>query len=240
MRGLFSCWTSAIKPLNRAAATLFALDRSGQLYVDRNHQPRALRRCEAPSARSHHRLRFHCKSCGRPVLFGIRRAVRRRCRRRPGAGRDREGTGSGFRAHGGCRRCRQRGSRRRRSTDIVLRGYFVSVDEGSAGERLLIGFGAGAAELRTAVEAYQMTDQGLRQFGRGEIRSGGGKMPGVVVPLAVVAATANPIGLIVGGGSRRPAKRPARPPSKAQADARRTQFRRNCASRRAARLDLAE
>ena len=25
MRGLFSCWTSAIKPLNRAAATLFAL-----------------------------------------------------------------------------------------------------------------------------------------------------------------------------------------------------------------------
>ena len=113
--------------------------------------------------------------------------------------------------------------------DIVLRGYFVSVDEGSAGERLLIGFGAGAAELRTAVEAYQMTDQGLRQFGRGEIRSGGGKMPGVVVPLAVVAATANPIGLIVGGGSRRPAKRPARPPSKAQADARRTQFRRNCA-----------
>ena len=29
--------------------------------------------------------------------------------------------------------------------------------------------------------------------------SGGGKVPGVLVPLAVVAGTGNPIGLIVGG-----------------------------------------
>ena len=86
-----------------------------------------------------------------------------------------------------------------RQDDIVLRGYFVSVDEGRAGRRVLVGFGAGAAELRTAVEAYQMTPGGLRQLGRGEIRSGGGELPGMVVPLAVVAATANPIGLAVGG-----------------------------------------
>jgi hypothetical protein len=83
--------------------------------------------------------------------------------------------------------------------DIVLRGYFVSVDEGSATQRVLVGFGAGAAELKTAVEAYQMTAQGLRPLARGEVRSGGGELPGMVVPLAVVAATANPIGLIVGG-----------------------------------------
>jgi hypothetical protein len=83
--------------------------------------------------------------------------------------------------------------------DIVLRGYFVSVDEGSARERVLVGFGRGAAELRTAVEGYQMTAEGLRPLGRGEVRSGGGDMPGVVLPLAVVAATANPIGLVVGG-----------------------------------------
>jgi Domain of unknown function (DUF4410) len=83
--------------------------------------------------------------------------------------------------------------------DIVLRGYFVSVDEGSATQRVLVGFGAGAAELNTAVEAYQMTDQGLRPLARGQIKSGGGELPGMVVPLAVVAATANPIGLIVGG-----------------------------------------
>ena len=89
-----------------------------------------------------------------------------------------------------------------RPNDIVLRGYFVSVDEGSAGGRVLVGFGAGAAELRTAVEAYQMTADGLRPLARGEIKSGGGKLPGVVVPAAVVAATANPIGLIVGGAAK--------------------------------------
>jgi hypothetical protein len=83
--------------------------------------------------------------------------------------------------------------------DIVIRGYFVSVDEGSASERVLVGFGTGAAELATAVEGYQMTAQGLRPLGRGEIRSGGNELPGMVLPLAVVAATANPIGLIVGG-----------------------------------------
>jgi hypothetical protein len=86
-----------------------------------------------------------------------------------------------------------------RLDDIVLRGYFVSVDEGSATQRVLVGFGAGGAELKTAVEGYQMTAQGLRPLGRGEVRSGGGKLPGMVVPLAVVAATANPIGLVVGG-----------------------------------------
>jgi hypothetical protein len=40
---------------------------------------------------------------------------------------------------------------------------------------------------------------GLRPLGRGEIKAEGGKLPGVIVPLAVVAATANPTGLVVGG-----------------------------------------
>ena len=47
--------------------------------------------------------------------------------------------------------------------DIVIRGYFVSIDEGTAGKRILVGFGSGAAELRTVVEGYQVTAQGLRQ-----------------------------------------------------------------------------
>jgi hypothetical protein len=86
--------------------------------------------------------------------------------------------------------------------DIVLRGYFVSIDEGSAGKRVLVGFGSGAAEMRAAVEGYQMTAQVLRLLGSGEVRSGGGKMPGVAVPAAVLAATANPIGLVVGGAAK--------------------------------------
>jgi Domain of unknown function (DUF4410) len=89
-----------------------------------------------------------------------------------------------------------------RPDDLVLRGYFVSVDEGRTGRRVLVGFGSGAAELRTAVEGYQMTAQGLRLLGRGEVRSAGGKLPGMVLPAAVLAATASPIGLIVGGAAK--------------------------------------
>jgi hypothetical protein len=84
--------------------------------------------------------------------------------------------------------------------DLVFRGYFLSVDEGSAAKRMLVGFGSGAAELKTFVEAYLMTEQGLRRLGSGEISSGAqGGTPGMLVPLAVTIATANPIGLVVGG-----------------------------------------
>lgn len=86
-----------------------------------------------------------------------------------------------------------------RVDDIVIRGYFISADKGSAAERMLVGFGSGSAELTTAVEGYQMTPQGLRLLGSGDVASGGNKTPGVILPLAVMAVTANPIGLVVGG-----------------------------------------
>jgi hypothetical protein len=81
--------------------------------------------------------------------------------------------------------------------DVVIRGYFASIDEGSAAKRMVIGFGAGSAKLTTVVEGYQMTEYGLRKLGSGTVESGGAKGPGAVVPAAVAVATANPIGLIV-------------------------------------------
>lgn len=81
--------------------------------------------------------------------------------------------------------------------DVVIRGYFASIDAGSATKRLLVGFGSGASELKTVVEIYQMTTNGLRKLGSGSVSSGGGKGPGAAVPAAVAIATANPIGLIV-------------------------------------------
>ncbi len=84
--------------------------------------------------------------------------------------------------------------------DLLIRGYFVSVDQGSTVKRVLVGFGSGAAELKTVVEVLQMTENGLRRLGSGELASGSrGGAPGLVVPVIVTAATANPIGLIVGG-----------------------------------------
>jgi hypothetical protein len=84
--------------------------------------------------------------------------------------------------------------------DLMLMGYFGAVEEGSTAKRLTLGFGSGATELTTAVEGYQMTKTGPRLLGSGQIESGGGKTPGLIVPLAILAATANPIGLIVMGG----------------------------------------
>jgi len=86
--------------------------------------------------------------------------------------------------------------------DIVIMGYFESIDTGSAVKRIVLGFGSGTAELQTAVKGYLMTEQGLRRLGSGEVGSGGSKMPGVAVPLAVAVESGNPIGLIVSGGMK--------------------------------------
>lgn len=86
--------------------------------------------------------------------------------------------------------------------DIAIVGYFVSVDSGSLAKRVAIGFGAGAPELKTVVEGYQMTDKGLRRLGEGELSSTGPKGPGEVLPLAMTLATANPIGLIVSSAAK--------------------------------------
>ena len=73
--------------------------------------------------------------------------------------------------------------------NVVLHGEFISIDEGSRGSRMLVGFGAGAGELKTLVEGFQVTATGLRPLGSAEFRSAGGKMPGFVVPFGVGLAT---------------------------------------------------
>lgn len=86
--------------------------------------------------------------------------------------------------------------------DLVIRGYLLSVEEGSRAKRLAIGFGAGTSHLSVAVEGYQMTAQGLRKLGSGTVDTGGAKGPGAAAPLAVILATGNPLGLIVSSGMK--------------------------------------
>jgi hypothetical protein len=81
--------------------------------------------------------------------------------------------------------------------DLVIRGYIVSMDEGSAAKRVGIGFGSGASELKTTVEGFLMTDHGLKKLGSGTQDAGGSKSPGTAVAVAGAIATANPAGLIV-------------------------------------------
>jgi hypothetical protein len=86
--------------------------------------------------------------------------------------------------------------------DIVIRGYLVSVDQGSAAARMTIGFGAGNSELMTAVEGYQMTAQGLRKLGSAMVGAKGAKGPGAGVGALGWAVTGSPIGLIASGGMK--------------------------------------
>jgi hypothetical protein len=86
--------------------------------------------------------------------------------------------------------------------DIVIRGYLVSIEEGSTAKRMTIGFGSGGSELTTAVEGYQMTAQGLRKLGSATTGSTSGKGPGAALGGATWLITGNPIGLVVGGGMK--------------------------------------
>ena len=73
--------------------------------------------------------------------------------------------------------------------DIVIQGCLYSINEGSTGRRMIIGFGSGASELSTAVEFFQMTATGLRKLGSGDLQSASNKTPG----MAAGAATAKEI-----------------------------------------------
>jgi hypothetical protein len=84
--------------------------------------------------------------------------------------------------------------------DLVLQGTLLSVVEGSATERVAIGMGKGAAELRVALEGFRMTPDGLVKLGGGTAGTEASKSPGAAVPLGVLLATKNPIGLIVSTG----------------------------------------
>ena len=53
-----------------------------------------------------------------------------------------------------------------------------------------------------AVEGYEVTTKGLRLLGSGKAQAEGDKTPGMLVGVAGLAATGNPVGLIVGGLSK--------------------------------------
>lgn len=91
---------------------------------------------------------------------------------------------------------------RAQMNDILIKGYVLSVQEGSATQRMVIGFGSGASELQTAVEGFQMTPQGLRKLGTGTVDSAGNQTPGAAVGVAGLIATGNPAGLIVSTGMK--------------------------------------
>ena len=84
--------------------------------------------------------------------------------------------------------------------DTIIRGYLLSVTEGSGAMRVVIGFGAGKSSLSTMVEGFQVTANGERKLGYGTVDAGGNKSPGMILGVATFLATKNPVGLIINGG----------------------------------------
>jgi hypothetical protein len=84
--------------------------------------------------------------------------------------------------------------------DLMIKGYLLSIHKGDAAERVAIGFGAGASELKTAAEVFQMTANGPRKLGSETMDSSGNKTPGGALGVATLLATHNPVGLIVSSG----------------------------------------
>jgi len=84
--------------------------------------------------------------------------------------------------------------------DIVIRGYLVSVVEGSEKKRIAIGFGSGESELKVAAEGFQMTADGLRKLGSGATDSTAGKTPGAALGVAGLLVLHTPVGLIASAG----------------------------------------
>jgi hypothetical protein len=84
---------------------------------------------------------------------------------------------------------------------LILKGQFLSVDEGDRAKRMVIGFGAGSSELVARVQAYQATETGLRRIAEAEAEASGSKKPGMVIPVGVGAAagTAATSAVISGG-----------------------------------------
>ncbi len=100
----------------------------------------------------------------------------------------------------GMRAERSKNGRIPEAGDLVIKGALVYIHEGDRLKRVLIGFGAGARELKTIVEIYQTTAEGPRPLITEEIKATGGKLPGMLFTVAAAIAT-GPVGVSAGAAA---------------------------------------
>jgi hypothetical protein len=86
---------------------------------------------------------------------------------------------------------------------FVLKGQFVTINEGSRLARMTIGFGVGRQDLRVRAQVYQWSGTLMHRVRRKEARGHGDRMPGMALPMGVGAAATGGVALLpaVIGGS---------------------------------------
>jgi hypothetical protein len=70
----------------------------------------------------------------------------------------------------------------------TLEGQFVTIDEGNAAMRMIVGFGAGGTEIKTLVQAYASEPTGKRLLAEAEVSSESSNAPGLAATLPVGSA----------------------------------------------------
>jgi hypothetical protein len=87
---------------------------------------------------------------------------------------------------------------------VMIKGTFVSIDEGNRTERLVIGLGAGRSDVRATVSVLEVTPQGPRVIEQFEIDAKSGMKPGIAETLGIGTAAghiASSAVVSVGGGA---------------------------------------
>lgn len=80
---------------------------------------------------------------------------------------------------------------------LVVKGQFVSIEEGDQIMRVVVGFGAGGGGLQAHVQVYQQTETGLKPISEAKGEAHGRKTPGVAGPAGVAAGAGMFVGLVV-------------------------------------------
>jgi hypothetical protein len=85
--------------------------------------------------------------------------------------------------------------------DLVIEGDFVRVDAGSRTLRFVVGFGAGASEVRTRVRMFRVTADGWVPVKHFDTVATSSRMPGVAFGAASAAATGSAVSAATSAGS---------------------------------------
>ena len=70
----------------------------------------------------------------------------------------------------------------------TIEGQFVTIDEGNAAMRMIVGFGAGGTEIKTLVQTYASEATGKRLLAEAEVSSESSSAPGLAATLPVGSA----------------------------------------------------
>ncbi len=73
-------------------------------------------------------------------------------------------------------------------TALLVKGQFLTINEGSRAKRMTIGLGAGASKTVVQIQVYQVTEYGPRRVAAAEATAQGSRTPGMAIPVGAGAA----------------------------------------------------